>query len=667
MSARARGALGLALGIALGGVTLPRTASAGDRWPLWPTELSRVEDRIFDVGGSTEGDRLAAFERLHLYATPLVRDLAIRSVADPSAQIRKEALDLCALRPLKQCIPAALRAWNTGMDRGERMKALKVIALDPSEARGTVLFGALKDPDESMRRIAVQLVATAPFSADGIEEARRRLLAKLTDASAGVRGEAAIGLARLGGTDASLAVVRLLTDPDPSVRELAATALGRFADPRTRAALTRAIERGGTPTFVREAVNALASLPGEEVDAQLLALLDDPPDTSLSRKFVADAIGRRAEPSTALVDGLIERARVDAMRGDVLLALRRLGDAAVPRLEVARDRGLEPSLAAHVDDLLRTRDLPKKARAEAAPAPGADDRTGWQRLLRQRDDSLAEDPETDPASTDRAAVELATLHPAWLGSAVAAAVERAGAPRDARPWLIALAATPETVLDAKHDAWVWMHLTAWASDPRAPAEDRCLALAALGAASSTRHRKLVVRELERLPEARASLVRACAALSLGRLQAGESVLALLRDPVGEVRAAAALGAPGLRRPSPELRSTLATQALMDPIDGARTAATWAVGRLESGPAPVALVRAVAARRWEDAAGWLDLRGPDGTRLAVPVVGPNGSVPAPDVDAPQGSGRRWMLVPGLEGFIVESRDPYAEAGIVSAPH
>jgi HEAT repeat protein len=628
----------------LASVFFASPAQADDRWPVWPTEVDRLTERLFDVAGTPESERTAAFWRLHQYATPLISKAAVKAAADPAVQIRSEALELCRLREIKACIPAAVRAWNSAADVSERMKALAVIALDPSEARALVLFGALRDPDERIRWSAVRLIARAPFSTETRDEARNQLLAKLTDAASRVRADAAEGLALLGGNESSLAIVRLLDDPDPLVREAAARALGRFADDRAKPALLRAIDRGGTPHFVRAAIASLAQLPGEDVDEELLRLFDQPMQRSATRADAAEAIGRRAEPSDLLVRGMIDRLREDDLRLHAVNALLRMGATAVPALKRARDRGLEPSLAMEVDRLLDAQDLPDKAPKMKIERPARSDRAGWHVLLARHDGAL----------TDAAAGELAQAPPEWLEGSIVRAIATAGRPSQARPFLVALATSKQPMLRNRSAAFEWMKLVAWASDPRGSAEDRCLAIAA-AAAAPKRHTREIRTELLRLTDDSPAAVRACLAMHLGRLDLQGPLLLLLRDPAPAVRAGAALGAASLRRPGRETLSTLVAQSSADEATEARGSATWALARIEAGTQsePSVIIRREHARVWDAPPNWLTVRA-DGVTIHVPTVGPPGRRAASGTPFVDDAGRQWALVPGLHATAAQER-------------
>lgn len=541
----------------------PHTAE--HRWPAWPTEVERIVERAFDLAGSDEDQRREVFRRLHAYATPLVEKAALRGARDPSSQLRREALDLCASRELESCIPAAIDSWNTNADAGERIKALRVIALDPTEARATLLFSALREPDEALRWEAVRVVARAPFGAEGRRQASARLAAKLGDGSARVRGDAAEGLSLLAEPASSLSVVRLLEDADPAVREAAVRALGRFADPRTRPALERAIARGGPPTLVREALLALAGIPGVEADRALLRLLDDPPDGEAHRATVAEAIARR-RPGPELLEGLVDRLSAPTLRPHVLLALGRHGDAAVPAIEAALAHGVEPSLAAELEALLAARSLPSIAARSARPGLPLDRPEAWRARL-----SVASTPEAD-----RLAGELGRRAPAWLWGAIADGVARAGTPSGARAWLVALASATRAPVGSRGDTPTWLGILAWALEPGASAPERCLAIAALGAAAGSPAARRVLPALSAAIEDPDPVVRACLAPTLGRLGAARALVQLARDPSPSVRAGAALGAAQLRRLAPELRRTLRVQALHDASAPARGAAAWAL-------------------------------------------------------------------------------------------
>lgn len=85
-------------------------------------------------------------------------------------------------------------------------------------------------------------------------------------------------------------VAALTTDPDPKVREHAATALGVLEDPRGCLPLSEALLRDPNPRVREHTAEALGALGDERArDALLLAMLRDPEPRV--REHAAEALG----------------------------------------------------------------------------------------------------------------------------------------------------------------------------------------------------------------------------------------------------------------------------------------------------------------------------------------------------------------------------------------
>ena len=492
------------------------------------------------------------------------------------------------------------------------------------------MLAALRDADEAVRAEAAYTLARVPWPADQVTRTRTALIGKLVDSAPPVRRAAARSLGLLGpppvgaagrvADPAPLALARLLTDPDPQVRQDAAEALGNLRDARAAPPLLRALEAGDEVYVSRQMILALATLPGPEVDAALLRLLDTPP-RGLTYRNVAEALGRRPTPSKPLIDGLVARMREEALQPFILDTLLLHGAAAAPALRAARARGLEPPLALAVDRLLAA--LTPPTRATPGPAwPAPDDRDAWHVRLRAPD-ALA------------AAAVLAEASPPWLGPAAAGALALPHGPPQRRAWLLALAASTRNL--PEHDALTPARLAGWVADPGLAPIDRCLALAGLGRADRA-HAELRDRTLAAAASDRDPTMRACAATTAraGTTLAGTILAGLLHDPSPRVRALASFTVAACPVEVPrDTHAELARLALADPHPGVARAARAAVTR----PSAIDRCRMQLLDLAEPSTpgdgigpGWVELEW-RGQVLRLPAL-------------PVGT-RRWLLLPGTE--------------------
>jgi hypothetical protein len=383
------------------------------------------------------------------------------------------------------------------------------------------------------------------------------------------------------------------------------------------------IEAGDEAFVSRTLVLALAALPGADIDAALLRLLDAPP-RGLTPRTVADALGRRPAPGPALIDGLVARLREDALQAQILEILLHLGEAAGPALRAAKARGLEPQLALPVERLLAALAPPTRAVSLAPVWPARTDRDAWHLHLAEPNAALA------------AAQSLADDPPPWLGPAAAGALAHEHGVAARRPWLLALAAAPRPLLPAD-DGVTPARLAHWAADAGLAVLDRCLALAALDRAHAPAHADLAAATLRRIASDPRPALRACAAA----IATDDALLAaLLLDDSPRVRASASFHIAACPlRPSPATQALVARLAAADLHPGVVRAATAALAHLRApSPEPCGLnLLEIAESRTPDqaGAGWLDLRwqGQD-LRLPFEALGD----------------RRYLLLPGLAGAV-----------------
>lgn len=625
-------------------LALPGTASGEDgdgRFPIWPTEIDRIAGPLRDPSMMSETARLAALDELGEYATAVILPDLELALSDPSMEVRKLALQICASRQILACVDEAEQMWEEG-EGSVRLMALKLLSQDPTPEHLDLIYEAMRDPSDVIREQAIILLVDAPLDEERAKEARRELVAQLGDISARVRRTAARSLGRLGPGEGALALVRLLDDIDQAVAEAAAVGLGQLADPRTAPALRRALESPASANFAAAAVNAVARLPGHEIDLALLELLDAPP-RNLQRKVVAKAIGGRPEPGPELIAGLVERMRDPGLRDAATHALLWLGDRAVGPLVAATERGLEPDIALEVERLLAARRLeptPRKPsgagelpEAIAAELPAIEDREAWFDLL------------GDPEAIEIGAA-IAERAPAWLGGALTWQIERAATAEQIRPWLTALALAPRPLLDETGDDMTWGLIAGWAHDAHASAESRCAATLALGRAVDTRHAEQVATELQSLAAAHVADVRGCAALALVRFGDDPLLEALLADPSARVRAATALALRRIRKPAAAVRSRLSLQADRDSETRARTSAALTLASRSPDAAFVLVRGRTAGKLGQSGSSEWERFELDGQEVDVPMLG---------------GGSGWAIVPLAGANLAEP-----EVGVVEIP-
>lgn len=559
MAARRR-SIAACLGLAWLGWS-PST-SAEDRWPSWPTALEHTIGQLLDENDGSANERERALHELSNYATPLITDALVLALDDTSPEVRRQALQLCYRREIPACVPAATGLWSRGLEEGERLAVLRVLALDPTPDRLTILLSVLRDPSEELRAHAAYVLGSARLDTETRDEVRAALLAKLSDSASGVRRQAVESLGLLGPGEGTLAVARLLDDPEPSVQASAAIALGRLADPRAVPALTRAMQSQLEAKVLTSIVEAIASLKGPTVPTTLLAVLDAPP-SSLSAMDVASAIGLRHEPEPELIDGLVARLSEPRLVDAALRSLLLIGDTARPHLESALAQGLEPRLEDSVRSLLAAMAERSNLGSESRGMPP---------------NRLDADAQLQTGSVGRrfhAAVRLGESNPIWLGAVVADRIEQTPTLEEVEPWLVAILASKQELQPARGSWRVAMRLLGWAADPELEFAARALAVAMLMILPHASVRGDLLRELDALGSDREPLVRAHVAMvSAGLGPRGvDFTETFLLDVDPLVRTAAALALAG-RESSSSARARLEQLAVDDPCPEVRAGARF---------------------------------------------------------------------------------------------
>lgn len=514
-------------------VLLPCSVQAAPaRWPSWPSAVDRDAAALLDPEYSNhERDRVAALIRLQRYPTPLIADALVSALtADPSIQVVREALRICYLRRASVCLDPATTLYRDGKNATLQAPALRVIATDPGGKRLDILLEAMLDPSNTIRAEAAQLAGWAPVRGDALARTRRALLSKLSDSASSVRQRAVTSLGLQGPGDGTLAIARLLEDPEPDVRAAAAVALGRLGDPKAKAALQRAIGGQNEGNVTRAMLGALARVPSEDVVDLLLGFLDAPPP-GVGALTVAEAIGDRPHPEPALIDGLVDRLRDTGVEPAARRALLWLGEAAAPRLREALTRGLGPRLDTEVRRLLQASTPIDADTAAPVTWPDHDDEQAWATLLRIG----------PPLRRLQAAAALGRAAPPWLVDHAHARIARG--PVDAvRPWLLALAAMP-TRVSFRDDAVVpWARLAQWTLARGFAPTDRCAAALALGRARGKHAEAIADSTFEALLADDSGRLRACTAWAARDVSPRHTALLLLdSDAAARAAAASALG------------------------------------------------------------------------------------------------------------------------------
>ncbi len=170
------------------------------------------------------------------------------------------------------------------------------------------LAAALRDLGDGRPRVRAAAVRDLAHHAEASHgDVVAALERCLSDASAEVRGDAALALADVRGVEALASLLVALEDDAPHVRQMAITALGELGDPRARERLRRAL--GDPRPEVRfQAVIAFGRVAPDEAEAALLAALGDD-DPHIRHIALRVAEERADEAGLPIAPALLARAR----------------------------------------------------------------------------------------------------------------------------------------------------------------------------------------------------------------------------------------------------------------------------------------------------------------------------------------------------------------------
>lgn len=529
-----------------------------NRWPRWPTELAQTEAALRDQHSAVSA-RHVALASLDPYATAVVEPLLLLATQDRADDVRQAAFERCVHRELTSCVPLARQAWLRHGTLLLRMSVLKVLALAPRGPDLAILLDALRDPDDSMRAHAAQLVGQAHFLPDDLEAARAALRSKLADPSATVRKIAVESLGEIGPGQGSLALVKLLDDADPVVREATASALDHCRDPRFLPALHRSLVRGGSSHLMLNVLRGIVNSPTPDAEPILLAALDRPP-SALRRHEVAAVLALRTQPSAAFIDGLVARTHDDVLRDNAIEILMALGPATIEPLERARERGLAPGIDAELASIIATHRR-SDTNWSPPPEPLPSSSTDWpQRLL-----------DDDPKRRNEALRQLPPDAWSWAWGHTTLATRQGFAIGTTLAYLTAaLRRPPPSSAVRPH------HLGALAHYADSEPDDHCLAWVLLAVVSDADNRTLDTA-LTNPHRAR----RRCAALAAGIGQREDLVVQALHDPSPRVRSTAAYASSQLHNWSSTLPTLLTILSHADPDGRVRVNARYALDQRTS--------------------------------------------------------------------------------------
>lgn len=155
------------------------------------------------------------------------------------------------------------------------------------------LEGALFDPSPIVRRRALELSFRCALDSDAVSVL---VASRLSDETPEVVEAACFALGELASPAAATRLGEVATHhPDPLCRESAVAAIGAIGDPSGLGVVLSAL--GDRPTVRRRAVLALAAFEGDEVEAALVACIEDR-DWQV-RQAAEDLLGSRTGPPPA--------------------------------------------------------------------------------------------------------------------------------------------------------------------------------------------------------------------------------------------------------------------------------------------------------------------------------------------------------------------------------
>jgi HEAT repeat protein len=328
-----------------------RYGSDNDEGPrISPQLVSYVLSAMQDADPETRIFALTALARI---GYPEVEGVVSNAVNDASPEVRRTAINLqarsescCdtsllvkALRDDDESVrDAALRALGRSKEP-EAVSRLLLLLLDDREDTRLESIVALSQKTDDRRVVAsfLRLLAEDPsiqvrsYAASRLAnckqpEVTNALLQALSaETSIDVRTALAASLGRLGSESAVPALVGLLVEPNPELKEQAIEALGSIGDTGPVPELLRLAGSDAVSTRTA-AIRALGSIKSAESVDALVELLQD--SNIATRVAAVSALGSIADAQS--VDALLQAVR-DQNRDVMLQATRSLGGTEDPR------------------------------------------------------------------------------------------------------------------------------------------------------------------------------------------------------------------------------------------------------------------------------------------------------------------------------------------------
>ncbi len=172
----------------------------------------------------------------------------------------------------------SLDRFYDGLDRFDRKSKLRAVrelhGLDDEAAIEDLAIVLAQESDSKVRRLAAFGLGDA-----GDEKALAALIPALSDKDRSVRFQAIHGLAKIGGEEAAEALATALSDHDPAVRLQTVLALQRIGDVGTVGALTKVLGDDKDPVVRRVTVRTLERMGGDEAWWALFDATSDPNPT----------------------------------------------------------------------------------------------------------------------------------------------------------------------------------------------------------------------------------------------------------------------------------------------------------------------------------------------------------------------------------------------------
>jgi HEAT repeat protein len=280
---------------------------------------------------------------------PAVRRTVL-AVQDPDPAVRRAAIFVLQQLEVAAAAPAVQKALSDP-DPGVQVQAIRAVAHFRGEGSLRLLLARVDSPDPAIREAAIEglarfgpealpplrallgkkgtetrAAAVRALGALGTPQAIRLVRSSLEDKAPVVRHDACRALGEAQDTGSAPALVRLISDPDPAVREAAEEACARMPEAAEDALF--ALLREGTVLQKIGAANVARKAKYRPAVPLLVQAVRDPShQVCLS---VAAALMVIADPAS--VDALINGLRDPKIRWVCVIGLRQLGSASVPQL-----------------------------------------------------------------------------------------------------------------------------------------------------------------------------------------------------------------------------------------------------------------------------------------------------------------------------------------------